>query len=83
MEKENPEIWFPAKIYGWGWGIPVKWQGWVVLVAYLASVTTLTKYHRPTLDFVGWLMYFLPLTAILVAICWFKGEKPSWHWGND
>jgi hypothetical protein len=26
--------WFPAKRYGWGWGLPVTWQGW--LVAFIA-----------------------------------------------
>ena len=23
--------WFPAKRYGWGWGLPSVWQGWVVM----------------------------------------------------
>ncbi len=27
--------WFPAKTYGWGWGLPVTWQGWVVTAATL------------------------------------------------
>ena len=22
--------WFPAKRFGWGWGLPLSWQGWVV-----------------------------------------------------
>jgi hypothetical protein len=30
---QDPEYWFPAKRYGWGWGIPVTWQGWVVFAA--------------------------------------------------
>ncbi len=25
------KYWFPAKRYGWGWGIPNVWQGWLVL----------------------------------------------------
>ena len=28
------EYWFPAKRYGWGWGLPSRWQGWVVLAIY-------------------------------------------------
>ena len=27
-------IWFPAKRYGWGWGLPLTWQGWMVVVLY-------------------------------------------------
>jgi hypothetical protein len=35
MQTEN-KYWFPAKRYGYGWGIPNSWQGWVVLVAFVA-----------------------------------------------
>ena len=31
----KPPFWFPAKRYGWGWGVPVRWQGWVVAVGYV------------------------------------------------
>lgn len=31
MASNGKKIWFPAKRYGWGWGLPVTWQGWVVL----------------------------------------------------
>ena len=23
------------------------------------------------------------LTALLIAICWLKGEPPRWRWGED
>jgi hypothetical protein len=28
------KYWFPAKRYGWGWGIPNVWQGWLVLFVF-------------------------------------------------
>lgn len=28
---QQASYWFPAKRYGWGWGLPSSWQGWVVL----------------------------------------------------
>ncbi|MBU2856554.1 hypothetical protein HF289_06600 [Acidithiobacillus ferrooxidans] len=28
----SKEYRFPAKSYGWGWGILTAWQGWTVLV---------------------------------------------------
>ena len=35
---QDPEYWFPAKRYGWGWGLPATWQGWTVLAAFLILV---------------------------------------------
>jgi len=32
---EEKKFWFPAKTYGWGWGPPICWQGWVVLIVYI------------------------------------------------
>jgi hypothetical protein len=67
--------WFPAKRYGWGWGLPSAWQGWLVLAAYLAVITVpavlLPEEH------VGWLLaVVLVATPLLVWVCWRKGEPP-------
>ncbi len=35
MQNER-KYWFSAKRYGWGWGIPSSWQGWLVLAAFVA-----------------------------------------------
>ena len=32
------QYWFPAKRYGWGWGLPSSWQGWIVLFIFIAMV---------------------------------------------
>jgi hypothetical protein len=37
MQNER-KYWFPAKRYGWGWGIPSSWQGWLVLTVFVALV---------------------------------------------
>jgi len=31
---QEQNYWFPAKRYGWGWGIPVTWQGWAVMAIF-------------------------------------------------
>jgi hypothetical protein len=78
----SPEkkIWFPAKTHGWGWGPPVCWQGWVALALWflllLAGTPLLT---RSVLAFV---IYSLVLNAALIFLCWWKGEKPRWRWGD-
>jgi len=38
MSEEEKKFWFPAKRYGWGWGLPCRWQGWVVLLIYLLLI---------------------------------------------
>ena len=30
--------WFAAKRYGYGAGLPIAWQGWLVLSAYIAAI---------------------------------------------
>jgi hypothetical protein len=73
---ERPTFWFPAKRYGWGWGLPVRRQGWLVFVAYLGLLYAGIAYFRPRHEAVGFLLYAAVLTAMLVAIVALKGERP-------
>jgi hypothetical protein len=83
MDSSNvKQYWFPAKTYGWGWGMPTAWQGWVVMLLFavfllVGAVVLLPNYGQ--LLFVG---YSFLLTVVLVSICWAKGEPPSWRWGK-
>ena len=82
MEPNKPDYWFAVKLYGWGWGLPVRWQGWVVLALYFASMYVAIRYFPPRNDFrfVGWLLIS---SAILVLIVVWKGERPlAWRWGK-
>lgn len=36
MSRSQSRPWFAAKRYGYGSGLPVAWQGWALLVAFLA-----------------------------------------------
>jgi len=84
--KDNPKgYWFKRKLYGWGW-TPVKWQGWVVIAAYIAILLAIvipldekSESDSDALFVVIGIMVIL--TAILIAICYWKGEKPKWQWG--
>ena len=33
------EPWFRAKNYGFGAGLPIRWQGWALLATYLLAAT--------------------------------------------
>jgi hypothetical protein len=75
----EPDYWFPAKRYGWGWGLPTSWQGWLVLFAFLALVATGTRLFPPGKRLVAYLVYVVVLCALLIGICWLKGEPPRWR----
>jgi hypothetical protein len=82
MEKDKKKIWFPAKKYGWGWGPPCCWQGWVVIAAYVAvcagSAFLLLNQHP-----VMWGFALAAATIALMVTGFIKGEKPRWRWGGD
>ncbi|HEY4082172.1 MAG TPA: hypothetical protein VGM81_15890 [Burkholderiaceae bacterium] len=79
MNSEVSNYWFPAKRYGWGWGLPRRWQGWVVLIVYFALVGAATFSLPQQLQF---MISVAVLTILLVAVCWLKGEPPRWRWGD-
>lgn len=83
MEQDTPQYWFPVKRYGWGWGLPVRWQGWVVLALYFASLFLAIRYYRPRDSVGGFLLVLAIATVVLIAVCVWKGEKPlAWRWGE-
>ena len=80
---DEPKFWFPVKRYGWGWGPPVRWQGWVVLLAYFALLLGGIGYFAPQRPGLSFFIYTFGITVALVAIVAVKGEKPlRWRWGR-
>lgn len=80
---DTPKHWFPAKHYGWGWGLPSAWQGWVVLLIYFVLVLGGIPFVHATRGTVVYVIHVFVLTAALIAICWLTGEPPRWRWGGD
>jgi uncharacterized membrane protein YhaH (DUF805 family) len=74
--------WFPAKRYGWGWGPPRTWQGWVVLVVWLGIIISASPWIalKSTMLF---FVFIILMSAVLISICYLKGEPPRWRWGRD
>lgn len=81
MELQS-QYWFPAKRYGWGWGLPLTWQGWVTLAQFITLIAlgafVIKPHQRPGL----FALYVVALIVAFVAICLAKGEPPSWRWGH-
>lgn len=76
MSLPRGKAWFHAKTYGWGWGLPARWQGWVVMAAFVALLMIAAR------NVPGYVAYCVAMAAALVAVCWWKGEPPKWRWGR-
>lgn len=81
--QSEPRYWFPAKRYGWGWGIPRSWQGWLVLAGFVVLLVLGGLLFPPKRELGFFLAYVVALCVLLTGICWLKGEPPKWRWGGD
>ena len=79
---DDKTYWFPAKRYGWGWGPPNAWQGWVVLAIFAILVLVGAVFLLPSHGNGAFVAYTVLLCVLLVAVCWTKGEPPGWRWGE-
>lgn len=77
MEKE---IWFKRKLYGWGW-YPSSWQGFVLMILFILSIIWSAYYFLPD-RMTEYFISIILAVIILIWICYKKGEKPRWSWGN-
>ncbi len=82
MTRPSPP-WFPAKRYGWGWGLPARWQGWVVLAVYTAAVVLGAVVFDPARQAAAFAAWVGAASGLLVGVCWWTGEPPRWRWGGE
>ena len=63
----DEDVWFEPKLYGYGAGLPVAWQGWALLGGYcaaLAALALLLVPRHPQLFSLLAVVLTLPLIAI-------------------
>ena len=82
MHQQKVKFWFPAKTYGWGWGLPICWQGWTVMAGFVALVIAGALVFNPAQRPVAFVVWVMGWSCGLTIVCWLKGEKPGWHWGG-
>ncbi|WP_334179494.1 hypothetical protein [Pseudoxanthomonas sp.] len=78
----SKRYWFRAKAYGWGWGLPLAWQGWLVYGAAAASLLATFLVFPPDRHLVPFMAGTWATLLLLIAVCWVKGEPPRWRWGK-
>lgn len=73
---DGPE-WFAPKRFGYGTGFPISWQGWAVLIGFIAIIAALVGAlrHHPT----QLVAAIVPAIATFIAIC-AKTTKGGWRW---
>ena len=74
---DDDKAWFAPKRYGYGSGLPIAWQGWAILLSYIAAIFAaafLLRYSE--IAFVG---VVAAATAALITICAQK-TKGGWRW---
>jgi hypothetical protein len=79
----EPNDWFPAKRYGWGWGLPCAWQGWATFMGFIALLALGAVVVSPSQNMPAFLAWTGALTLLLLAICRLKGEPPNWRRGGQ
>jgi hypothetical protein len=80
---DKPQYWYAAKRYGWGWGPPTSWHGWVVLALLIAALLGPAPFFlRPDRIWM-YLVYVGGLTVLQFLICYLKGPPPRWRWGDS
>ena len=82
MRTNKEQIWFPAKKYGWGWGLPCTWQGWVVYAAWFLLLFCGAILLAPR-SIALYVAYTIILGLALIVVVAIKGERPRWRWGKD
>jgi hypothetical protein len=81
--RDKSAYWFPVKTYGWGWGLPTTWQGWLVLATYIVLMIACSFMFPPVTNHTAFIACVAGLSALLVVVCWITGEPPRWKWGRD
>jgi hypothetical protein len=73
--------WFAPKTYGYGSGLPIRWEGWAVLLGFFVlTFADLRLAPAPSWRAVGLVL----LVAAFAAVCAWKTEGGwRWRWGGE
>ncbi|WCT72450.1 hypothetical protein PQ455_12480 [Sphingomonas naphthae] len=84
-ESGDEHAWFAPKRFGYGAGLPIRWQGWAVLAAYVGVMTGSTGLLPVgTLPAIGAGVLMVVATVLLVVIAK-RRTRGGWKWrsGGD
>ena len=74
--------WFAPRRYGIGAGLPISWQGWLVVVGYVTIVGTAAIAFRANPPV--FVAILAPVTAVFLTIAARTTRGGwRWRWGED
>jgi hypothetical protein len=73
---DGPE-WFAPKKYGYGAGLPISWQGWLVTSAFLALVFGVVFLLPPNPLLI---LSVITPAAVIMTLITAKTTKGGWRW---
>lgn len=76
---KDDDIWFEPKRYGFGAGLPIAWQGWTLIVGYIAAILLLSATLLPRGNEVAYVVIVVALTLGLMAIA-AQHTRGGWRW---
>jgi hypothetical protein len=89
--KDNPKkYWFKRRWYGWGW-VPAKPEGWFVILSFIGILLLNGVYFASKIspngnasntDLILFFGIMIISIILLFTVCYKKGEKPRWSWGE-
>jgi hypothetical protein len=74
---DEESAWFAPKRYGFGAGLPIAWQGWALLGAYVAILAATSVLIERSL--IAWLAIMASMTALLLIIV-ARTTRGGWRW---
>ena len=81
MTDDRPE-WFAPKRYGYGAGLPIRWQGWAVIAGFLAIAgAAKLLFDRQLIPVVA--VMIPAVVALLVITARTTRGGWRWRWGDD
>jgi hypothetical protein len=74
-DDERP--WFRAKSYGFGAGLPIAWQGWLLLALHVALIigVSLALKDKPVAQ-----IAVIMIVALLPMPIYAARTEGGWHW---
>ena len=71
-------IWFEQKRVGYGAGLPVAWQGWALIAAYIALIVGVSAALMPRHPVPYYTV--VAVSTIVLAVIAMRHTRGGWRW---
>lgn len=83
MTQRDQNDWFAPKRFGFGAGLPIAWQGWVLLVVYSAALLVAGILLTPRHPFLFAAMAIVLTIPLVIVSAQHTRGGWQWRWGGE